>query len=183
MKRPMICIVLAFGAFTIAARAPAQTVPDGVSPLKAQNSQCPRVAFSAIEKPQAMRRSFSVSRSSDLIIHVLFDTKLAEDHVVTLKVFTPNGHLYRRFDVPFTSNKEKRSAASKRLPGYPYPLKIQTTSTVKAGKRRYESVDVMFPVAGSAIVTSSLYGRWNIEVFLDGAAEPCRRPTFFYLRE
>jgi hypothetical protein len=130
-----------------------------------------------------MPRRFSAARSADLIFHVLFNTKPVEDHVVTLKVFTPKGHLYRQFDIPLASNKEKRSATARRLPGYPNPVPVQTTSTMKAGKRKYESVDIPFPVAGSAIVSSSLYGRWNVEVFLDGAAEPCGKPKFFYLGE
>ena len=137
----------------------------------------------SVEKPLIMPRSFSAARSTDLIFHVLFDTKQAVDHVVTLKVFTPKGHLYRQFDTPLTSSEDKRSATARRLPGYPHPVPVQTTSTMKVGKRKYEVVDVPFPVAGSGIVTSSLYGRWHIEVYLDGAAEPCGKPTFFHHRD
>ena len=60
---------------------------------------------------------------------------------------------------------------------------MHAPKTVEVGGRKFESVDVSFPVAGSTIVTSSLYGRWKVEIFLDGAADPCGRPTFFHIRE
>jgi hypothetical protein len=183
MKRPKMLIALALGTLLVAAQATAQTGAQHDVSVKARASQCPKVAVSSVEKPYVMPRSFSATRSADLIFHILFNTKPAEDHVVTLKVFTPKGHLYRQFDVPLASGTEKRYETARRLPGYPNPVPVQTTSTMKAGKRKYESLDIPFPVAGSAIVTSSLYGRWNVEVFLDGAAEPCGRPTFFFLRD
>jgi hypothetical protein len=184
MKRPTILIALSLAAVSAAVHAPAQTGPGGDVSVKASKSPCPRVAFSTVEKPQAMgKRSFSAARSTDLIFHVLFDRGLDTEHVVTLKVYTPNGHMYRRYDVPLASGKAKRLQAARHLPGYPYPVPVHSTSTVKAGKREYEAVDVSFPVAGSTIVTSSLYGRWKVEVYLDGAAEPCGRRTFFHLRE
>jgi hypothetical protein len=183
MRRPTTLIALTLGALLAAAQAAAQTGAQHDVSVKARASQCPKVAVSSVEKPWVMPRAFSAARSADLIFHVLFNSTPAEDHVVTLKVFTPKGHLYRQFDVPLVSGTDKRFETERRLPGYPYPVPVQTTSTVKMNKRTYESVDVPFPVAGSAIVTSSLYGRWNVEVLLDGAAEPCGRPTFFILRE
>jgi hypothetical protein len=35
------------------------------------------------------------------------------------------------------------------------------------------SVDATFPVGGTAIVTSSLYGRWTVTPHLDGSLEAC----------
>ena len=183
MKRPTMLIALTLGAVLAAVQAPAQVVSEGSVPIKTSKSLCPSVSFSAVEKPQAMGRSFSAARSADLIFHVLFDRSLDEEHVVTLKVFTPNGHLYRRFDVPLSSGNGNPSESARHLPGYPYPVPVHATRTVMAGGRKFESVDVSFPVAGSTIVTSSLYGRWAVEVYLDGAADPCGKPTFFHLRE
>lgn len=182
MRRPTMLIALTLCAALAAVHAHAQTDP-GEGADKASKTPCPKVAFSSVEKPQAMGRSFSAAQSADLILHVLFDGSLHEDHVVTLKVFTPKGHLYRQYDVPVTSAIEKRSASARSLPGYPYPVPVKATNTMKAGKRVWESVDISFPVAGSAIITSSLYGRWNVEVFLDGAAQSCGRATFFHLKE
>jgi hypothetical protein len=185
MKRPtmLIAFTLGLGAVLAAVPAPAQTVPEGDASAKASKSKCPKVAFSSVEKPQAMGRKFSAARSADLIFHLQFDGKLDKDHVVTLKVITPNGHLYRRYDIPVASGTKKRSEVSRSLPGYPYPVPVRTPHMMKAGGRNFASVDVSFPVAGSTIVTSSLYGRWNVEVSLDGAADPCGKPTFFHLKE
>ena len=183
MKRPKILIALTLCAGLAAIQVSAQTFPDADASKKTSKSQCPKVAFSSVEKPQAMGRSFSAARSADLIFRVLFDHKLESEHVVTLKVFTPNGHLYRQLDVPVVSDVGEQSAHARRLRGYPYPVKVRATSSIKAGKKNYESVDVVFPVAGSMIITSSLYGRWTVDVCLDGAAEPCGRPTFFHLKE
>jgi len=183
MRQPTMLIALTLGATLAAVTAPAQTGPEGGGSAKASKSQCPRVTFSSVEKPQATGRSFSATRSADLIFRVLFDRKLETEHVVTLKVYTPKGHMYRTYDIPVASGIGKRSGRTRRLPDYPYPVKVHATSTKKAGKREYESVDVSFPVAGSTIVTSSLYGRWMVEVFLDGAADPCGKPTFFQLKQ
>jgi len=183
MKLAILRIALVLAAFLTAVQAMAQVGPDGDMPKKASKSRCPKVAFSAVEKPQAMGRSFSAADATDLIIHVLFDRTLEEEHVVTLRVFTPNGHLYRRFDVPLAPQKENPSASARRLPGYPYPVRVHEPKTVEVGGSKCESVEVVFPVAGSSIVTSSLYGRWNVEVSLDGADEACGGRTFFHLRE
>ena len=183
MKQPTMLIVLTLCGVLAAVQAPAQTGPEGDASAKASKSQCPKIAFSSVEKPQAMGRKFSAALSADLIFHVQFDGSLDKDHVVTLKVFTPNGHLYRRYDVPVASGTKKRSEVSRSLPGYPYPVLVKESRTVKVNGRKFESVDVSFPVAGSTIVTSSLYGRWNVEVSLDGAADPCGKPTFFHLKE
>jgi hypothetical protein len=124
-----------------------------------------------------------VADSTDLVFHVKFNRRLSEDHVVTLKVFTPNGYMYRQYDVPVASGATKKSETARQLPGYPYPVPVQTMTMTKAGGRNSASVDVSFPVAGSTIVTSSLYGRWRVDVYLDGAAETIGKRTFFRLIE
>lgn len=183
MKRSTILIALALGTVLSAVPALAQPGTEGGPNDKAAKLPCPRVAFSSVEQLQATGRSFSAAQSTDLIFHVIFDRSLEEDHVVTLKVFTPRGHLYRRIDVPLVSVEESGSQGARRLPGYPYPVPEHAPKTVKLDGRKYESVELSFPVAGSAIVTSSLYGRWEVEVYLDAAGEPCGRRTFFHLRE
>ena len=184
MKRPTILIVLTLCGVLAAVQAPAQTGPEVELSTKASNSQCPRVTFSSVENPQAMGRSFSAARSADLIFHLQFKDSLDKDSVVTLKVFTPNGYLYRRYDVPLASGTEKRSEVSRSLPGYPYPVPVHGLHMTKAGGRNFASVDVPFPVAGSAIVTSSLYGRWKVEVSLDGGTTMCRnKPVSFHLKD
>jgi hypothetical protein len=184
MKQPtmLIAFALGLGAVLVAVPAPAQNGPPGGGYVGPPISLCPTVAVSGVGNPDDMgRRSFSAARSADLIFHVLFDRSLEKDHVVTLKIFTPHGYLYRRLDVPLAPDKGEEPRGARRLPGYPYPVPVKAPHAVTVGGRRYESVDVPFPVAGSTIVTSSLYGRWKVEIFLDGAAKPCGGPTFFDL--
>ena len=185
MKQLTMLLALTLGAILTPAQAPAQTGPEGDMSDKASVSQCPRVTVSAAENPNARgkRRSYSATRSADLLFHLQFKGSLDNDHVVTLKVLTPNGHLYRQYDVPVASGRKKRSQGARTLPGYPYPVPVHAPLMKKARGQNFATVDVPFPVAGSSIVTSSLYGRWNLEVFLDGAADPCGRPTFFHLKE
>jgi len=180
LRTKLSALALGLGAVLAAVPAPAQTGPAGDGYVGPPVSICPTVAVSGVEKPDDMgRRSFSATRSADLIFHVLFDRSLEEEHVVTLKIFTPHGYLYRRLDVPLAPEKGEGPLGARRLPGYPYPVPVQAPHTVTIGEQSYESVDVSFPVAGSTIVTSSLYGRWKVEIFLDWAGEPCGEPAFF----
>ena len=186
MKRQTMLFGLCggFGAVLAAAPVPAQTGPADGAGVKPPDMKCPKVKVSGGEGADGIgRRNFSATRSADLIFHVLFGHSLDKEHVVTLKVFTPHGYLYRRLDVPLAPDEGEGRQEARRLPGYPYPVPVQSPHTVTVGDRQYESVDVSFPVAGSTIVTSSLYGRWKVEVFLDGADKPCGGPTFFNLGE
>ena len=184
MKRPTILFVLTLCGVLAAVQAPAQTAPEGKKFAQASSPQCPRVTFSSVENPQAMGRSFSAARSADLIFPLQFKDSLKKDSVVTLKVFTPNGYLYRRYDVPLASGTEKRSEVARDLPGYPYPVPVHPQRMTKAGGRNFATVDLSFPVAGSSIVNSSLYGRWKVEVSLDGGTTMCRnKPASFRLKE
>ena len=184
MKQPtmLIAVVLGFGVALAAVPALAQTDPAGGEYVGPPDVKCPKLEVSGGEDTEGIgRRRFSATRSADLIFHVLFDRRLGKEHVVTLKIFTPHGYLYRRLDVPLAPDKGEGRQGARRLPGYPYPVPVQALHTVTVDNRRYESVEVSFPVAGSTIVTSSLYGRWKVEVFLDGADKRCGGPTFFYL--
>jgi hypothetical protein len=76
-------------------------------------------------------------------------------HVVTFRVFTPNGHLYQEVRVvhrPESSNDEVTLIGS-------------------------------FPVAGTAIATNSLYGRWKVVPYLDRNAVACAAASFFTIAE
>lgn len=198
MKRATILIVLVLAAFpavehvaaqeaietVLVLEAPLETLPEAKAIDKARRSRCARVTVSTVERPNARgRRRFSASSSADLVFHVLFNTRLEPEHLVTLKVFTPNGHMYRQYDVPVESELTKKSKPTKKVGGYPYPVKVQVARPVEVDGTKLKVVSVPFPVAGSTIVTSSLYGKWRVEISLDGAARPCGRPRYFTIRE
>jgi len=177
-------IVLATLALVLGAvSASAQTGPpgDGGGTLP-PDTNCPTVVVSGVENPLDMSRNrFSAVATSDLVFHVMFPQEVDREAVVTLKVYTPRGHLYRTLDVPVKPPKTQgpTGTETRRLPGYPYPVRVETPRNVSYNGRSYQTVDVSFPVAGSAIVTSSLYGRWSVEVHMNGASSPCPERTEF----
>jgi hypothetical protein len=166
MKRSSLLMILVF-AVQSATLATAQTAKEAEPPTNAARSRCPKVTVSKVEKPNVRGKwRFSAARSTDLLFHVVFKNNFDSEHVVTLKVFTPNGHIYRQYDVPVASDGSKRSNAVKQLDDYPYPVKVQVVNPVEVDGVKKKVVDVRFPVAGSTIITSSLYGKWRVELYL-----------------
>ncbi len=95
---------------------------------------------------------FSASRVYDLQLRALVMRRMvAGPHLLELRLYTPNGHLYQALSVPFSD-------------GWP-------------------AVNATLPVAGTAIMTSSLYGRWRVEPHLDGSSVPCGRSRSFVIQQ
>lgn len=158
--------------------------PGGGGGTMPPETDCPVVTVSGVENPAELARNrFSAVDTADLVFHVMFPWEITEDLVVTLRIYTPHGHLYRTLDVPVAPREGEGPAgnATRRLPGYPYPVRVATPRNVTYDDQRYKAVDVSFPVAGSAIVTSSLYGEWSVEVVMDGASTPCPERTRFVI--
>jgi hypothetical protein len=82
---------------------------------------------------------------------------------LVLKFFTPEGHLYQELLVPVATEKDR-------------------TSPDDARRRRRYTVSGVLPLGGTAIVTSSLYGTWSVEAYIDDADTPCARPERFAIR-
>jgi hypothetical protein len=130
---------------------------------------------------------FSATEILDLELHVLFPRSLVGEHDVTLKVFTPNGHLYQTLAVPIVGQdphgKDVQAEHLRRVDGFPHPMKVKKLKHVRWLGKHYSHASVLFPVAGTSIVTSSLYGRWSVEAYLDGDPEPSGRARHFRIRE
>lgn len=165
-------IALAQVASTPAAAArPPREVP-------APAGSCAAIVVTAPEaKTSARTQAFSATKILDLQLAALLRTRLQGDHTLEMKVYTPRGHLYQVLTVPFSAAAV--SAARTRLvEGYPEPLREQPMTAVRhEGVRRY-SVSTRLPVAGTAIMTSSLYGRWRVDAHLDGSLAACASKTF-----
>ena len=166
--------------------------------------ECSRVWVVA---PQLEVQPPDLSFSSRQVLDLQFRTRLRRnlegDHLLQLKVLTPNGFLYQVITVPFvsstptrdpveemTSLRRAREAATaapppRYVPGFPRPLPVQRLVPV-AGDRtariQYE-LDARLPVAGTSITMSSLYGRWTVQPYLDGQPGPCGPATRFTIRE
>ena len=120
------------------------------------------------------RHIFSATKILDLEFHVIFFGSATGKHALDLKVYTPQGHLYQNISTPIvlgppdeqnTESGPVRSAWRKRR------------------RKKFQKVTVRFPVAGTSIVTHSLYGRWRVEAFLDHERAACSRPRAFYIRQ
>jgi hypothetical protein len=71
----------------------------------------------------------------------------------------------------------------RRIEGYPQPLPEQELQATRvAGARRYR-VTSRLPVAGTSIMTSSLYGKWKVVPHLDGDLRPCGAASSFSIKQ
>ena len=118
---------------------------------------------------------FSAIRMLDLELTVRFAEALAGDHLVRLKLLTPKGHHYQTLSIPITS-MVKRQGSQRRVEGYPRPLAVRVLQ--KAGSPSLPEVTISVPVGGTPIVTSSIYGMWTAEAYLDDQSEVCASQQF-----
>ena len=164
-------LALALGLPSLAA---ARERPDGPRDATARKS-CLRVGVRALgDGPEAFRRSTTISATEveDLEIGIRLPPGAAEEGLVRFRLFMPSDFLYQQLDVPYTSDDEP---GERRLRGYPLPAKEHRAMASADGQRQ---VTVRVPVGGTAIQTSSLYGEWRVEAFVDDEEEPCATTTF-----
>ncbi len=141
---------------------------------------CPRFAISSVEEPDLFDvGKYSAVKTTDIKVHVVLPTPFKEEHVISLKFFTPAGHLYRQIDVPLTPEIGREGTQSRRLPGYPYPVTVVAPEVRRIEGELTPSIEVRFPVGGTSIVTSSLYGMWRVNGMVDGVELRCFRPMTF----
>lgn len=157
------------------------------APADPPNSSCVRVEVSS-DAPRGRTTSraivassprFSATKILDLTFTVLLPARTEGEHLVELRVFTPDAQLYRSIAVPVTSGE--RPGAKRSVDGYARPLPEQRLVPVTRRKGRYAAASTTLPVAGTDIVSSGLYGRWRVEAHLDGAEERCAPAARFTL--
>jgi hypothetical protein len=83
--------------------------------------------------------------------------------------------------VPFTG--EDRDPRPRLVEGHPQPIVESTLRPVSVEGTRGFAVGARLPVAGTAIVTSSLYGGWTVVPHLDGQLDPCGPGRHFSIRQ
>jgi hypothetical protein len=118
--------------------------------LEAAGRVCGGISVSSPDRPR-VRGRFSVAKTLDLLFRMRLRNVGKEPHVVSFRIFTPKGHLYQEIQVGYRAESGKR------------------VSSISAG----------LPVAGTAIATSSLYGRWRVVPYLDGGTRPCGAASAF----
>ena len=113
--------------------------------------------------------------SASEILDIVFKTRLWRcpegDHLLELKLYTPNGHLYQVLTIPVSVGAKAATAKAKKavkVDGFPKALEAQSVETNmnKATKRHFATATL--EVAGTFITTNSLYGTWEVAAFLDG---------------
>ena len=104
--------------------------------------------------------TFSASSILDLKLELPLSPALQGAHRIEFHFYTPNGHLYQALPADVTlpaSTPDRRSRQVKK-----------PTATA------------ILPVAGTTIVSSSLYGQWKVEAFLDEERTvACTKPLSF----
>jgi hypothetical protein len=131
---------------------------------------------------------FSVTKILDLTFTVLFPSRIDGEHLVELRVFTPDAQLYRSMAMPVVGGGRTlgrspgRSLGTRSVDGYARPLPEQAFQRVARGRGFFAAASMAFPVAGTDIVSSGLYGRWRVEAYVDGAERRCAPAAWFTLR-
>jgi len=174
--------MLWLGAVIVVAQAGgAPAAPDRAQPRPHAREECVAVIAASpqrrSERPQA-NPSFSATRILDVEFRTLLRRRLEGPHTLQLKLYTPRGHLYQVLAVPFSEKPGKRL-----LEGFPQPVDEQAATAVRfEGVRRYQ-VKATLPVAGTSIMTSSLYGEWKAVPHLDDDPDPCGKPRTFVITQ
>jgi hypothetical protein len=156
-------------------------------------NSCLSVAVSSAEAPRRRGGTFSATQILDLQFGAVLKSRLQGEHLLSLKVYTPNGHLYQQLDVPFRGGARRAEPAAaggeaagprmRRVDGYPQPLVEQELAPVRTASGRRYQVSARLPVAGTSIMTSSLYGKWKVVPHLDGNLKPCGPATRFSITQ
>jgi hypothetical protein len=148
--------------------------------MSAASTRLPPVTLE-VSSPQQRSRStvFQATRILDLRFDALFATRLRGHHLLEVRVFTPAGHLYQTLTVPFVGQpRALPSESSRRVEGYPRPLKVEGQQSVTLGGSTLFRVSAPLPVAGTWIVSSSLYGTWRAEAYVDGGRRAVASTAF-----
>lgn len=162
-------------ALLVAATAPAQEAPG----LCATVEVVPITATGPLDPAETVDGRHTL----DLRLDVYLEGVAAGDHLVELRLNTPAGHHYQTLTAPVTTTT-KRTPTTRRVPGYPRPLPEKVLQpAVHAGLDDPLLLVLSLPVAGTPMISSGLYGDWQIEVLLDDQPMDCFNPSGFELVE
>ena len=130
--------------------------------------------------------SFSATKVLDVDFAVVFSPQVAAQftnvHVVEFRLFTPQGNLYQSISIPMTSDAA-RAGQSHRVAGYPDLIPIQILQPINHGLGRGMMAKVTLPVAGTPIVSNSLYGTWTASAVVEDEVAPCSTPAQFTITQ
>ena len=170
-------------AETLPIASPALESASAVGPADqeaaARAVRCARVKVRSRQSDN--RRRFSATGILDLDFKVRFRRLPEGDHLLRLRILTPNGHLYQELTQPFTTDATARGV-SRRVDGFPRPLSVAVIDPAGA-RATLPKLKVRWPVAGTPIVHSSLYGTWTVEAYVDDSPQTCGRSATFRIED
>jgi hypothetical protein len=123
-------------------------------------------------------RPFAATEILDLFFYVEIGGNIRGDHILSLEIYTPKGHLYQELTAAVTT-VSNRDGLRIDVPGYPKPMNLQRLTAVNRGEQSHLQARLSLPVAGTLIVSSALYGEWTAKVKIDGEPMTCNRPVRF----
>jgi hypothetical protein len=114
-----------------------------------------------------------VTELVDVVIEAPLPDGWTGDTEIAVELLTPAGSLYESKVIAVSSTATR--ATSRRIRDYPHPVAVQRVGAA--------SPTATFPVAGTSIVASGLYGMWTARARLrSGDSTPCWEPASFELR-
>jgi hypothetical protein len=178
--------MLALGLLVLAQALPATNDASNEAGELAPSRLCSAVQVTSpqIQGPQLpgpQLPAYSATQILDLRFRTFLKGLPDGPHVLELRVSTPKGHLYQVLTVPFTAPipnvpapmpRERKDLGASAFSEEAAKNETEAKAVIDEPARR-PSVDTTFPVGGTAIVTSSLYGRWTVTPHLDGSLPPC----------
>lgn len=169
--------ILASVFIAVATASDAQPLP---SPVQLQPCVSVQVEAVPVITSASIPGPFRATVVSDLRFRVLFPagTKFEGTEILTLKIRTPRGHLYRTLEAPVAaSSTPAASEGTRHVSGYPSPLRESVTTESRTAKGTFVSVlSPPFPVGGTTIATASLYGHWSVEAMIESGGNGESRP-------
>jgi hypothetical protein len=176
--------MLILGSLLALAQAASAARP-GPPPKPVENpaGKCLETLVYSAEAPRR-RVSFSATKILDLQFHTYLRGRLGGEHVLNFMVYTPRGHLYQQLDVPFRggwakANEGMAGPGMRDDEGDAHPQEEEVVAAPTLAEHRGFSISARLPVAGTSIMTSSLYGKWKVIPHLDGSLEACGAATGF----
>ncbi len=135
------------------------------APTLAKRSRGCRIFVSSPEAATTRRKKpkFSAAEIMDIQLQALVSRKLTGHHSLEFKIYTPKGNLYQSMTLQFDADAPIAEGTPRR-------------------SRGFQEVNTVLPVAGTSIVTNSIYGTWKVEAFLDGDDQRCSRARKFVIQ-
>jgi hypothetical protein len=129
---------------------------------------------------------FSATQVTDIEFAIVFSQTVAAQftnaQVVEFRVYTPQGNLYETISIPITNNPA-RAGEKHRIAGYPDLIPVQVLTSINHGGGRGMFAKVTLPVAGTPIISNSLYGTWKAEAVVEDEIAPCSLPAQFTITQ